>query len=341
VIVGLDTQLAVGTATGIGVYQRGLLGALRARGVAVRALAEPRLDPWRFDRRVIWDQVLLPIAARRAKSTVLHCTSGTMPLLAGLPVVATVHDVAWLRVQAHVRPYARWYFGPYQAARYRAARVVLVDSAFSRDEYLELVGGDPARVRVAYPGVDPVFRGIVRAPASEPVILCVGTVEKRKNLAVIVEALAHVPDARLVVVGPPTPYLAFCRALAAERGVTDRIAFRGFVPTEELHAMYASAWAAVVPSRYEGFGYGAAQAMCAGVPVLAGRGSSLSEVVGDPAALLDPDDVEAWSAALRTIVAAPEAAFARAEARRDAAFARFGWDAAAAIAERAYADAVR
>ncbi len=341
-IVGLDTQLAVGTATGIGVYQRGLLAALRAGGVVdVRALAEPRLDPWRFDRRVMWDQVLLPLAARRAKSEVLHCTSGTMPFVVGVPVVATVHDVAWLRVQEHVRPYARWYFGRYQAARYRTARVVLVDSAFSRDEYLELVGGDPALVRVAYPGVDPVFRGIVRAPAAEPVILCVGTVEKRKNLAIAIEALAHVPAARLVVVGPPTPYLDLCRALAADRGVADRVAFRGFVTTEELHALYATAWAAVVPSRYEGFGYGAAQAMCAGVPVLAGRGSSLTEVVADPAALLDPDDAEAWSAALAAILAAPATAFARAEERRDAAFARFGWAAAAAIAETAYADALR
>jgi glycosyltransferase involved in cell wall biosynthesis len=341
VIVGLDTQLAVGTATGIGVYQRGLLAALRTRGVDVRALAEPRLDPWRFDRRVAWDQVLLPLAARRARSSVLHCTSGTMPLVAGMPVVVTVHDVAWLRVQDHVRAYARWYFGRYQAARYRSARVVLVDSAFSRDEYLALVGGDPALVRVAYPGVDPVFHGLVRMPAAEPVILCVGTVEKRKNLAIVIEALAQVPEARLVVVGPPTPYLDLCRNRAAELGVADRIAFRGFVSTAELHALYATAWAAVVPSRYEGFGYGAAQAMCAGVPVLAGRGSSLTEVVADPASLLDPDAADAWSAALRAIVAAPEAAFARANERRDASFARFGWAAAAVIAETAYADALR
>ncbi len=334
-------QLAVGTATGIGVYQRGLFGALAERGVPVRSLSEPRLDPWRFDRRVIWDQALLPLAAVRARCSLVHCTSGTMPLLAPAPIVVTVHDVAWLRVQQHVRAYARWYFGPFHVARYRTARVVLVDSAFSRDEYLELVGGDPARVRVAYPGVDPVFAAIERRPAAEPLILCVGTVERRKNLLVAIEALARVPAARLVVVGPSTPYLDECRARAHALGVLERIAFRGYVDTPALHALYAQAWVAVVPSRYEGFGYGAAQAMCAGVPVLAGRGSSLTEVVADDAALLPPDDADAWSAALHAIVDDPQRAFVRAESRRAAAFARFGWAAAADIALAAYADALR
>ncbi len=339
-IVGVDAQLAVGTATGIGVYQRGLLTALSAAGIAVRALSQPRLDPWRFDRRVLWDQILLPLAAVGSRCDLVHCTSGTMPLWSPAPVVVTVHDVAWLRVQDHVRPYARWYFGRYQAARYREARVVLVDSAFSRDEYLELVGGPSERVRVAYPGVDGIFATIARAPHSEPTILCVGTVEKRKNLLVAIEALPALPQARLIVVGPSTPYRAVCETRARELGVSERIAFRGFVTDTELHALYAEAWVAVVPSRYEGFGYGAAQAMCAGVPVLAGRGSSLTEVVADADALIGADDVTGWTEALRAIVAAPERAWERAEGARARAVDRFGWDTTARVVATAYADAL-
>jgi len=64
--VALDAQLAIGTATGIGEYVRGLQSALRDAGVHVAALYEPRLDPWRFDRRVIWDQIVLP---QRAAAT--------------------------------------------------------------------------------------------------------------------------------------------------------------------------------------------------------------------------------------------------------------------------------
>src|SRR5690242_19382267 len=103
-IVAIDMQLALGTATGIGEYVRGLAAALRERGVGIVELQEPKLDPWRFDRRVAWDQVLLPQRARASRADVLHCASGTMPLRASLPTVVTVHDVAWLRVQAHARP---------------------------------------------------------------------------------------------------------------------------------------------------------------------------------------------------------------------------------------------
>ena len=71
-----------------------------------------------------------------------------------MPVVATVHDVAWLRVQAHARPYARYYFGRFSLERYRGCAAIAVDSEFSRGELLSLLAGyEPQRVRVVYPGV--------------------------------------------------------------------------------------------------------------------------------------------------------------------------------------------
>ena len=83
--VALDAQLTVGTATGIGEYVRGLAPALRRAGLDVVELCEPRLDPWRFDRRVIWDQLVLPRRARAAHADLLHCAAGTIPLRPGLP----------------------------------------------------------------------------------------------------------------------------------------------------------------------------------------------------------------------------------------------------------------
>jgi len=339
--VALDAQLASGTATGIGEYVRGLAAALRARGVDVAELAAPRLDPWRFDRRVLWDQVLLPLAARRARADVLHCASGTMPLRCGLPAVVTVHDVAWLRVQQHARPYARAYFGRFALARYRRAARVAVDSRFSRDELLALGGFDPARVDVVYPGVArDVMEVVRRRDDAAPFVLAVGTVEPRKNLEVLVRALAQLPGLRVVSVGPPTPYRERCAALAAELGVAARLQVRGYVPRAELLALYAGALAAAVPSTYEGFGYGAAQALCAGVPLVAAGVSSLPEVVGAAAPLLAPHDVDAWAAALDAIARDPAAADARAAAVRGAACERFGWDAAARSVAALYAAAL-
>jgi glycosyltransferase involved in cell wall biosynthesis len=334
--VALDAQLALGTATGIGEYVTGLAQALRRRGADISLLQCPRLDPWRFDRRVLWDQVLLPIAAHRARPDVLHCASGTMPALAPRATVVTVHDMAWLRVQQHAPAYARAYFGAFQLTRYRRAARIVVDSSFSRDEFLRLAAVDPARVEVVYPGVARDICALVRCPQSEPLALVVGTIERRKNLEVVVRALQSFPRMQVVACGPFTPYRDEVERLARACGVIERLHMPGYVGRSELLALYSRATLVAMPSRYEGFGYGAAQAQCAGVPLLAASGSSLPEIVAGAAPLLAPDDVTAWVEALRALLADPGAAEARAAAARPAAIARFAWARAAAAMETIY-----
>lgn len=326
--IALDGQLAIGTATGIGVYQRDLFAALRARGTDVALLTAPWLDPWRFDRRVIWDQVLLPMMAARSGAGVLHASSGTLPAVRTLPTLVTVHDVAWLRVQGHARAYARAYFGDLMRRLYRGADAIVVDSEFSRAEYAAAVG-TRAPVHVVYPGVDARFSQLERRPAARAFALVVGTVERRKNLVRAIETIAAVPDIDLVAVGPPTPYLDDVRARIAELRLGERVSLRGYVSIDELNDLYATAAVALVPSRYEGFGYALAEAMCAGLPVIAARSSSLVEVAGNDSTLVDPDDAAGWIDALRALVADRGAAERSAAAVRAAAVARFGWERAA------------
>jgi glycosyltransferase involved in cell wall biosynthesis len=259
-----------------------------------------------------------------------------MPLVACLPVVVTVHDVAWLRVQRHARAHARTYFGSFQLGRYRTARRIIVDSHFSRSELLLLGRLDPGKIEVIYPGVAADVGAVARAPQDPPVVLAVGTVERRKNLAVLVRALAELPQARLVSVGPFTPYRRECEALARELGVAGRLELRGYVPRAELLALYARAAVVAVPSRYEGFGYGAAQALCAGVPLVVADASSLPEVVGDSAALVEPHDAAGWAGALQRVLAERDAAEARAAAARAPAVARFSWASAARAVTAVY-----
>jgi glycosyltransferase involved in cell wall biosynthesis len=344
--VGIDLQLAQGTATGIGEYARGLftaLGDLAPAGLEVVALQSARLDPWRFDRRVLWDQVGLPLAAARERVDLVHCASGTLPRFVRAALVATVHDVAWLRVQAHARPYARAYFGPFALERYRAARALFVDSQFSRAELLAVAPGlDAARVRVAYPGVARDIARIVRRRDDRaPYVLAVGTVEVRKNLEVVVKALAEVPGVRLVSVGPPTPYVQRLRAVAHEVGVAERFELRGYVSRADVRNLYAGALVCVAPSHYEGFGYAAAQALCAGVPLIAAASSSLPEVVAGAAPLVAPDDVGGWVDALRAAVRDRDGAEARADGLRASAAERFGWATTAAIVAATYAEVRR
>ena len=321
----LDAQLTLGTATGIGEYVRGLAPALRAQGVEVSELRWPRLDPWRFDRRLIWDQIGVPSAALAVRADLVHCAAGTMPLWAPAPLVVTVHDVAWLRSQQHARAYARWYFGPFALGRYRHAARILVDSRFSKAELIALSGIAADRIDVAYPGVAAEFATLERRPADALIILAVGTVERRKNLVAILRAAAPIANARVISVGPPTPYLAECRKLAADLGIADRVEFRGYVSRADLVHLYAAATVAVAPSTYEGFGYAAAQALCAGVPLIVAGAASLPEVAGNDAITVDPADVASWTGALRWLFAERAQFEQRAHAARAAACERFSW----------------
>jgi glycosyltransferase involved in cell wall biosynthesis len=324
--VAVDAQLAVGTATGIGEYVRGLIPALRAQGVEVIELNEPRLDPWRFDRRVFWDQVLLPQRARQSGADVLHCASGTVPLNVPMPVVVTVHDVAWLRVQAHARPYARYYFGKFSLERYRHAAAIAVDSEFSRRELLDVAPDvDPARVHAVYPGVAEDFCTLERRASDGRTILVPGTVERRKNLEAAIKAMPFLDGARLVSVGPYTTYQDECEALARNLDVSGRVEFRGYVSREELLDLYATCAVVAVPSVYEGFGYAAAQALCAGTPLVVSDRASLPEVAGGDAPVLPLDSVQDWVTALRSALSGETTA--RAAAARAGAIKRFAWSA--------------
>ena len=332
--VAIDAQLTVGTATGIGEYAAGLTGALRAQGVDVVALREPRLDPWRFDRRLVWDQLILPLRAARSGAQLLHCAAGTMPVRSRLPIVVTVHDVAWLKVQAHARPYARYYFGVYALRRYARARRIVVDSQFSRGELLDVLNVPAERVDVVYPGVAAEFCALQRRSGGSKTILVPGTVERRKNLEVLVRSLPGLPGARLVSVGPPTPYLATCRDLAVSLRVGDRVEFRGYVSRSELLDLYATSAVVAVPSRYEGFGYAAAQALCAGIPAVVSDRSSLPEVVGSDAAIVPVDDVAAWRDALRDVLERGDSE--RVGRARQAASVRFAWSSSATAMRAVY-----
>jgi glycosyltransferase involved in cell wall biosynthesis len=337
--VAIDAQLAVGTATGIGEFVRGLIEALQARGCDIVPLSEPKLDPWRFDRRVLWDQIMLPQRARLSGADVLHCASGTMPLTAALPIVVTVHDVAWLRVQAHAKPYARYYFGKFSVDRYRSAAAIAVDSAFSRRELLELVPDvDPARVSVVYPGVANDFCALDRAGGDGRTILIVGTVERRKNIEAIIEALPSLPGARIVSVGPFTPYQEECAEKAEMLGVSDRVEFRGYIERAELLALYATSAVVAVPSRYEGFGYAAAQALCAGTPVVVSDQASLPEVAGDDGRIVPLESADGWVTALHNALDGKDDDHARAVRRRS--IERFAWDKSAADMSAIYESVV-
>jgi glycosyltransferase involved in cell wall biosynthesis len=158
-------------------------------------------------------------------------------------------------------------------------------------------------------------------------------------LEVVIRALQQLRGARLLAVGPHTPYAAQCAALARSLGVADRFEMPGYVTREALLSLYAECAVVAVPSRYEGFGYAAAQALCAGVPCVVSDQSSLPEVVAGDAPIVGVADVDAWVAAIGASLRGDDDP--RAAQLRAGAIARFSWEAAATGMEAIYAAAAQ
>jgi glycosyltransferase involved in cell wall biosynthesis len=255
-----------------------------------------------------WEQLVLPLAARGARA--ILCPANLAPL-AGRRNVVVLHDVAPLREPG-------WYsdmYVKYQRALLpriarRAARVI-VPSAFSRDEVVDLLGVPEARVAVVPGGVDARFAPEADGAGAraalgldgKPYVLTVASRTARKNLNVL-DLAARRLAARgvdLVAAGGDRPQFRDDDH-AARTGVRAL----GHVDDALLPGLYAGAAAFVLPSLYEGFGLTALEALAAGVPVVAADRGALPEVCGDAAQLVDPTDAEAVAAALERALDDPE-----------------------------------
>jgi len=281
-------------------------------------------------------------------ATLFHATEHLLLPLRRVPTVLTVHDLIWHLFPQHHKRLNRWFLDAAMPLFCRRATHIIAISQCSKHDLVRFYGVPERKITVVPEAAAPRFRPAppeqvtaVRARYGLPAryAVTVGTIEPRKNLVRLADVVARLragappsaggTDVRLVVVGAPGWLYDETLARLAQPDVADAIVRPGFVPDEDLPAVYAGAHLCVQPSLYEGFGLPVLEAMACGTPVVCARASSLPEVGGDAARYFDPRDADDMA---RIIAAVWDDAGLRAEMRAAglAQAARFSWDRAAA-----------
>lgn len=248
---------------------------------------------------------------------VLHSPALTAPLLTRAANVVVLADTTWISLpdlgRGQKGTVRLWQTVVPRVAR-RADRVIAISDASASDVETHL-GVPRERIDVVPPGygtparAQPTPEGEVREKlgiGAGPIVLNVATKKLHKNQLRLIQSLRKVreavPGAQLVLAGSSTPYEDELRAEASRLGLTDAVAFPGYVDSADLEGLYAAASVFAFPSLNEGFGLPVLEAMARGVPVVTSTTSALPEVAGDAALLVDPTSVEQIAGAASRIL---------------------------------------
>ena len=329
--IALDATYSVGeNLSGVGVYSREILRALAA--------AQPRerftfcYRPHRFFRSL--GAAIPPNAARSLLYEPLfpgardffHGLNQRLPRMRFRRAVSTFHDL-FILTGDYSTPDFRRRFAQQARQAAEASDAIIAVSAFTAGQVVDLLGVERSRVHVVHHGAD---HAMLAAPVPrENVVLNVGAIQRRKNIARLVQAFERTPPGWKLVLAGSQGYQAaeiLARIEASPR--RPDIQVLGYVPAADLARWYACARIFAFPSLDEGFGMPVLEAMAAGVPVVAGNRAALPEVCGDAALFVDPGDVDAIAAALERLMA-DQALGQQLIARGQARVREFRWEKAA------------
>lgn len=265
-------------------------------------------------QKLLWTHVRLARELHQRPPDVFFTPAHVIPWTYHGRALATVHDLGYHHFpQSHPwrqRIYLRW------STRHNARRSqrVIADSQATKRDLVRFDGIEPDKITVIYPGIDPVLKPVMeRAPItavlhkygiSSPYFLFLSTLQPRKNLARLVDAYSQseVPH-QLVLAGKPgwlaAPILEKIAQLPP--AIAQKIILPGYIPEEDKAALLSGATAVLYPSLYEGFGFPVLEAQVCGTAVLTSTTSSLPEVAGDAAVLVNPLDTFAIVEGIRRL----------------------------------------
>ena len=336
--IALDYTPALKQTGGIGRYVRELTSALAdldssscyllfAAGAKSAELPNPpsahfRWKPTRISSKWLarlWHRagLPLPIEALTGPIDLYHATDFVLPpTRRRTRTLLTVHDLSFVRVPSAASPRLKAYLDAVVPSSIKAADHILADSAATKLDLTKLYGTPEEKITVLYCGVNPRFRRVEESAelqktqlkyglARSRYLLSVGTLQPRKNYSAVVEALAALRrlghDLHYVIAGG-SGWLEDELAETIERtGMNDYVYLLGLVDDADLPALYTGARMLLMVSLYEGFGLPVLEAMACGTPVIASNMSSLPEVAGSAALLVDPHDIDAIRGAIHRL----------------------------------------
>jgi glycosyltransferase involved in cell wall biosynthesis len=291
-----------------------------------------------------WEPWTLPLEISAVHPSVVLFPDFIAPTRRNFPAVVTIHDLAFLHFNDLLDDNARAFYGRVGASSKHADGIIAVSESTKRD-IVQLLGIAPERITVIYEAAAAHFVPLPQTPherkrinnvdvTANAFLLFVSTIEPRKNLPVLLQALRICRDRHpdrdyhLVAAGArgwrETPILHQIDHLRLH----DAITLLGSVTDDDLHWLYANCRLYANPSRYEGFGLPLLEALACGAPALASDTSSLPEIGGDAAQYIPPDDPIAWADAIEQLWQDDDQRYAMAQ-RGPSHAAQFSWQTAA------------
>jgi glycosyltransferase involved in cell wall biosynthesis len=298
------------------------------------------------------EQMLLPGFVNRLKADVFHSPDFIPPMRARGASVITIHDLAFLIYPHFLTKDSARYYGQIDRAVRRADRIIAVSES-TKGDLIRMLGTPEDKIRVIYEAADPLFQPEDRPSALEQVqalfdlpgdfILFVSTIEPRKNVTGLLRAYRRLRDdykltPSLVLVGARGWLCDEVDELVDKLELRPYCFFLGSVGSHDLSHLYNAARCLVHPAFYEGFGLPPLEAMACGTPVVVSNVSSLPEVVGDAALLVNPENDEEITVALWRLLTEPPL-WAELREKGLCRAAAFSWERAAQQTMAVYGEA--
>jgi glycosyltransferase involved in cell wall biosynthesis len=281
-------------------------------------------DTINHDLAKLWfEQIALNQVCRKLRVDLIHVPYFAAPLHSAKPLIVTIHDLIPLLLPEYRGSRSVQLYMRLAAAGARRATGVIADSEHTRRDIVKHLQIPPDRITVTHLAAGPPYgphdEAMIntvceRLRLRRPYVFYIGGFDARKNVAMVIRAYAEATKGwderpQLAIGGkvPATTSELFpdIHRVILDAGVASDVSLLGWVTDEDNAALMAGCAAFLFPSRYEGFGLDPLEAMQCGAPVLASRTTSVGEVVGDGGWQLDPDDLAAWSTALREVLQNP------------------------------------